>query len=164
MRLAAVTLALAGTLAGTLAACTPVVNQRGYLPDPQLENSIKPGTDTKTTIQQHLGDPSTSATFGNENWYYISSLEKQIAFFSPRVESRSILDITFDKEGKVTNVRHFSLKDGHVIAFESRETPTRGRELTLLQQLFNITPGTPVGQTQDQNPGGSSGGGGGGMP
>jgi outer membrane protein assembly factor BamE (lipoprotein component of BamABCDE complex) len=159
MRLAVPPLAvLTLAVAGALVACTPVVNQRGYLP--AMERAIKTGTDTKTTIQQHLGDPSTMATFGGDSWYYISSVEKQIAFFTPRVESRTILAIYFDKEGKVTNVKRFTKKDGHLIAFESRETPTRGRELTFLQQLLNITPGTPVGQSQEQNPGGGQGGGG----
>lgn len=155
MRLAVLTLAVAGTLV----ACTPVINQRGYLPDPVAERAIKTGTDTKTSVQQRLGDPSTTATFGGDGWYYISTLEKQIAFFNPRIESRTVLAVYFDKEGKVTSVKHFGLKDGHVVAFESRETPTRGRELTFLQQLLNITPGTPIGQSQEQNPGGGSGGG-----
>ena len=160
MRLAVSPLAvLTLAIAVALVACTPVVNQRGYLPDPALEGSIKTGTDTKTSVQKHLGDPSTTATFGGESWYYISTLEKQIAFFKPRIESRTILAVYFDKEGKVSGIKHYGLKDGHVVAFEGRETPTRGRELTFLQQLLNITPGTPVGQSQEQNPGGSSGGG-----
>ena len=41
-------------------------------------------------------------------------------------------------------MRHYGLKDGHVIAFETRETPARGRELTFLQQLLNATPGQPA--------------------
>jgi outer membrane protein assembly factor BamE (lipoprotein component of BamABCDE complex) len=155
MKHAVLTLALAGTLA----ACTPVINQRGYLADPAVENAIKVGADTKTTVQQHLGDPSTTATFGNAAWYYISSVEKQIAFFKPIIEKRTILAIYFDKDGKVTGVRHFGLQDGPVVAFETRTTPTRGRELTFLQQLLNITPGTPIGQ-QEKNPGAGPGGGG----
>jgi outer membrane protein assembly factor BamE (lipoprotein component of BamABCDE complex) len=149
MRLPA--LALATTL---LLGCTPVVNQRGFLPDPAGEASIKIGTDTKTSVEARLGDPSTEATFGGDSWYYISSLEKQIAFFDPRVERRSILAIHFDKDGKVSDIRHYGLKDGHVVAFETGETPSRGREITFLQQLFNATPGVPIGTgTQQQNPG-----------
>lgn len=135
-----------------LLGCTPVVNQRGYLPDPIGEASIKAGVDTKTTVQDRLGDPSTQATFGGGAWYYISSIEKQISFFDPRVENRSILAIHFDKDGKVENLRHYGLKDGHVIAFETRETPAKGRELTFLQQLLNATPGVPIG-TQNGGPG-----------
>lgn len=143
-------------LAASLAAagCTPVVNQRGYLPDPVGEASIKIGTDTKTTVQDRLGDPSTEATFGSDAWYYISSVEKQVAFFDPLVVSRSIMAIHFDKDGKVTDIRHYGLRDGHLVAFETRETPAKGREITFLQQLLNATPGVPIGTPSDQNPGG----------
>lgn len=150
-------LCIAGVL---LIGCTPVVSQRGYLQDLDNEASIDPSSDTKTSIQKRLGYPSTEATFGSDAWYYISSIEKQIAFFQPTVESRAILAIYFDKDGKVTDLKHFTLQDGHVVAFETRVTPTRGRELTFLQQLFNATPGVPLGQNQQQNPGGGGPGGG----
>jgi outer membrane protein assembly factor BamE (lipoprotein component of BamABCDE complex) len=159
MRLAVLSAAACVFLMG----CTPVIDQRGYLPDPDLESKIAAGTDTKTSIQQRLGYPSTQATFGNtgpgnDAWYYISSIEKQVAFFNPTIQSRSILAVYFDKDGKVTDLKHYSLKDGHVVAFETRTTPAKGRELTFLQQLFNASPGVPLGQTgQDQNPGGGQG-------
>jgi len=133
-----------------------VINQRGYLPNPVGEASIKPGTDTKTTIQQRLGDPSTQATFGGDAWYYITSQQRTIAFFDPKTTTRSILAVHFDKDGRVTDLKHYGLQDGHVVAFESRETPARGRELTFLQQLFNATPGVPIGAGPgqgQQNPG-----------
>jgi outer membrane protein assembly factor BamE (lipoprotein component of BamABCDE complex) len=142
-----------------VAGCVPVINQRGYLPDPTGEASIKAGADTETTVQARLGDPSTKATFGNESWYYISSVEKTLAFFDPKTTTRSIFAIRFDKDGKVVDTRHYSLKDGHIVAFESRTTPARGRELTFLQQLFNATPGVPIGsvspsgQVPGQGPG-----------
>ena len=147
---------------GLLGACTPVVNARGYLPDPDAEKKIAVGKDTKTTIQQNLGYPSTEATFtqAGDAWYYITSGEKQIAFFPPIVKSRAILAAYFDKDGKVTDLKHYSLHDGHIVAFETRETPAKGRELTFLQQLFNATPGVPLGNnggTNNPNPGGGNG-------
>ena len=155
-------LALAAAL---LLGCTPVVNQRGYLPDPIGEASIKIGTDTKTTIQQRLGDPSTQATFNSDAWYYISSVERQIAFFDSTTTTRGILAIHFDKDGKVTDIHHYGLRDGHIVAFESRVTPARGRELTFLQQLFNATPGVPIGSAGTGGQGGpTSGPPGGGYP
>ena len=68
-----------------LIACAPVIDQRGYLPDPQLEAGIKTGADTKTSVQDKLGNafhhchPSAAIS-----WYYISSTEKQGFLFSPR--------------------------------------------------------------------------------
>jgi outer membrane protein assembly factor BamE (lipoprotein component of BamABCDE complex) len=140
-----------------LVACAPVISQRGYLPDPENEKAIKAATDTKTSVQSRLGYASTTATFGNDSWYYISATEKQVAFFTPTVLRRTILAVYFDKANKVTAVRHFGLQDGHVISFEKRETPARGRELTFLQQLLNATPGTSATQIQETNPGNGGG-------
>jgi outer membrane protein assembly factor BamE (lipoprotein component of BamABCDE complex) len=138
-------------------ACAPVISSRGYMPDPETENALKPGTDTKTTVQSKLGYASTTATFGNDSWYYISATEKQVAFFTPTILKRNILAIYFDKDNKITSIRHYGLNDGHVISFEKRETPARGRELTFLQQLLNATPGTSATQIQQTNPGNGGG-------
>ena len=150
-----------------LIACTPSIDQRGYLSDPVIERGLKVGTDTKTSVQTQLGFASMTATFGSDTWYYVSSLEKQVAFFAPTVLNRTILAVSFDKDGKVTAIRHYTLKDGHVISFETNETPARGRELTFLQQLLNAQPGaqaTPMDQKNPGGGGGPTGGGGGGLP
>src|ERR1700742_3650996 len=110
-----------------LIACTPVINQRGYLEDKDIEAGIKAGNDTKTSVQEKLGYASTTATFSGDAWYYISQTEKQVAFFTPTVQQRSILAIYFDKDGKVTTMRHYTLAQGHLISLEDRTTPARGR-------------------------------------
>jgi len=140
-----------------LVACAPVISQRGYLPDPENEKAIKAATDTKTSVQSRLGYASTTATFGNDSWYYISATEKQVAFFTPTVLKRQILAVYFDKQNKVTGVRRYGLEHGNVISFEKRETPARGRELTFLQQLLNATPGTSATQIRETNPGNGGG-------
>ena len=38
--------------------------------------------------------------------------------------------------GKVAAVRTLSLADGREVAMERRETPTRGRQLTIIEQLL----------------------------
>src|SRR5882757_4681261 len=149
--------AAVGTAIALLIACAPVISQRGYLPDPSNEGAIKTGADTKTTVQSRLGYASTTATFGNDNWYYISSTEKQVAFFTPTVLKRQVLAVTFDKENKVTGVRHYGLRDGHLISFETRETPARGRETTFLQELLKATPGSSATNIQETNPGNGGG-------
>ena len=142
-----------------MAGCSPVINNRGYQEDLDAEAGVAVGSDTKTTIEKKLGDPSVQAAWGSEAWYYVSTTEKQVAFFTPTIESRHVLAVYFDKDGKVVDMKHYGLEDGHVVAFEARTTPTRGRELTFLQQLFNATPGVPGGynQEQEQNPGGGGG-------
>jgi len=145
------------TAIALLVACAPVISQRGYLPDPDSEAAIKTGADTKTSVQSRLGYASTTATFGNDSWYYISATDKQVAFFTPTVLKRQILAVYFDKNNKVTDVRHYTLRDGHVITFEARETPARGRETTFLQELLKATPGSSATNIQETNPGNGGG-------
>jgi outer membrane protein assembly factor BamE (lipoprotein component of BamABCDE complex) len=149
--------AICGAAIGLLIACAPVISQRGYLPDPTIEGAIKTGNDTKTSVQSRLGYASTTATFGNDSWYYISSTEKQVAFFAPTVLKRQILAVYFDRNNKVTSVRHYGLQDGHVIAFENKETPARGRETTFLQELLKASPGSSATNIQETNPGNGGG-------
>jgi len=140
-----------------LAGCAPVENQRGYVPDMVAMQSIRVGMDTKDTVSKKLGDPSTAATFGGDVWYYISSHVQQSAFFAPRATDRNILAVEFTKDGKVADMHKYTLADGRVVDFVSRETPTRGRELTLIQQIFNAVPGQ-IGQSAptDVTPGGGA--------
>jgi len=153
MKFAAIVLAAAALLI----ACAPVITERGYVPDADAEHSIQPGKDSKTTVQERLGYASTTATFGNDSWYYISATEKQVAFFKPVVLKRQITAVYFDKDAKVIDVRHYGLYDGHVIAFETRETPARGRETTFLQELLKATPGSNATNIQETNPGNGGG-------
>ena len=144
---------LTGTFA--LAACAPVESQRGYVPDQDAISSIQVGVDTKDMVSKKLGDPSTAATFGGDTWYYISAHVEQNAFFAPRATERNILAVEFAGDGKVTDVHKYTLADGRVVDFQTRETPSRGRTLTLLQQFFNAVPGN-IGRpgASQQTPGG----------
>src|SRR4029079_13920894 len=113
-----------GTFA--LAACAPVESQRGYVPDQDAIASIQVGSDTKDMVSKKLGDPSTAATFGGDTWYYISAHVQQTAFFAPYATDSQVGAVELSKEGKVTDVHKFTLADGRVVDFVTRETPTRG--------------------------------------
>ena len=137
--------------AAAVAACAPVENQRGYVPDQEAVASVQVGMDTKDTVTKKLGDPSTAATFGNDVWYYVSAHVEQNAFFAPRATDRNVLAVEFAKDGKVADVHKYTLADGRVVDFFSRETPTRGREMTLIQSIFNAVPGQ-IGQSAPTTP------------
>jgi outer membrane protein assembly factor BamE (lipoprotein component of BamABCDE complex) len=129
--LAAVAAALLAT-----AACAPIRNVRGYIPDAEKVASVKVGEDTRDTVQDKLGTPSSSAAFGDPIWYYISSEDERYAFFNADTTMRQILAVQFNDSGKVAEIRKYGLEDGKVVDLVSRETPTRGREMSLLQSLF----------------------------
>jgi outer membrane protein assembly factor BamE (lipoprotein component of BamABCDE complex) len=142
-----------------LAACAPIRQVSGYQAIDHQPKDMKVGMDTKSTVLDQLGSPSAQSTFDPNTWYYITQLTDEIGYHKPRVTRRVIVAISFDKESeKVTKVDTYSLKDGKVLAYNDRETPTRGRELSWIEQLLgNVGRGAmlPSDQTgPGQRPGG----------
>jgi len=128
----------AATLIGTaLVACSPIVDYRGYLPKGEDIQKIQSGM-SKTEVEAILGSPSTTATINTsgDSYYYISSKVEQTAFFKPEVTDRQIFAIRFDRDDRVEKFAYYGLEDGVIIDFITRETPTRGKELGILEQLF----------------------------
>ncbi len=126
-------------MAASLGACTKIVERRGYIPDSQALSEIEIGVDTQTSVASTLGTPSTVAPFemaGQRAWYYISTTTERRAFLDPTPVERTILAVYFSEDQKVADIRRYGLEDGRVVDFASRETPTTGKELTILGQLF----------------------------
>lgn len=146
------------SLAGVAVACSPVVDHRGYLPQGSELQKVQIGM-SKTEVQALLGSPSTTATvnFQGDSYYYISDTVEQAAFFRPTVVDRKVFAIRFDRSDRVESFANYGLEDGRLIDFNTRQTPTRGKELTILQQFFsNIGKFNPGAA----GPGGGLGGGG----
>ncbi len=54
--------------------------------------------------------------------------------------------IRFDQVDQVQSFAQYTLEDGQIVNVNSRTTPTKGREFTILQQLFgNIGAGSILG-------------------
>jgi outer membrane protein assembly factor BamE (lipoprotein component of BamABCDE complex) len=141
-----------------LAACAPIRDVRGYVPDEEKVATVSLGADTRDSVQEKLGTPSSTATFGDPTWYYISTEQERYAFFKPDVTKRQILAIQFADDGKVNDIRKYGIQDGQVIALVDRETPSRGKEMTFLQQLFGNMGAMPASAPgSNQGPGRTGG-------
>jgi len=150
-------LALAAGLA--LGACSPTVAYQGFQTIDQKPSDVKIGQDTRSTVLSKLGSPTATSTFDKDVWFYISQLRSQTSFYQPKTIHRDVVAIAFDHDTEqVKSVDTFTLQDGRVIAYNTHETPTRGREMTVLEQLIgsigagsvlppdqNITPGSHPG-------------------
>lgn len=123
-------------LAVTLTACAARLATRGNLPDPDLLAEITPGEHTRDEVAEILGSPSSTAVFDQETWYYISEQTETFAFFEPEIISRKVVIFTFDKKGVVTSVKSLKAEDGRFIEPVDRITPTAGKEITFIDQLF----------------------------
>jgi outer membrane protein assembly factor BamE (lipoprotein component of BamABCDE complex) len=145
-------LALAGAL--LLGACTPLTNYQGFQAVEANPKDVKVGVDDKNTVMDRLGSPSAVATFDPNTWYYISQISDQVAFKRPQVKRRDVVAINFSKsDDKVAEVRTYALKDGKVIPYNKHSTPTRGREMSMLEQLIGSIGNSNLTPQQDINPG-----------
>ena len=149
---AALGLALA---ASGLATCSPTVDKRGNLPEPDKLAEIRPGATTRDEVAKILGTPSSTAVFDNKTWYYISRRTQQVAFFNPDVVDQQVYIVNFDERGVVKAVDHRDLKDGREIEPAPGATPAPGRELTFLEQVIGN-----VGRFNKSGGGSTSSGGG----
>lgn len=125
-----------GAAAALLAACSPRIDTRGNLPDPETVLEVQPGVHDRNQVVNILGTPSTVATFEDDTWYYVSRRTEQVAFFKPEVVDQQVLVVKFDGDGLVSDMKVYGLEDGQVIEPVDRVTPTSGRDLTVLQQIF----------------------------
>lgn len=154
-------LAAIGAVAA-LSACAPIRATSGYQAIEHNPKDMKVGMDTKSTVLDQLGSPSAQSTFDPNIWYYISQNSAEVGYHKPHITKRAIVAITFDKESeKVTKIDTYSLKDGKVLAYNSRETPTRGREISAIEQLLGNVGRGQLAPMQDQGPGQLPGQGGG---
>jgi len=148
-------------------ACNPVLRTHGYIPTEEKPQAVNPESDTKATVLARLGNPSVKGTFDEElkddTWYYINSVRQNYAYLRPKIEERTITAINFDDDGKVIKVSEYGIEDGQYVNYSDRKTPTRGRELSVLEQIFGTIGRIPtdrIGGQQDV-PGGGGGPGGG---
>jgi outer membrane protein assembly factor BamE (lipoprotein component of BamABCDE complex) len=141
--------------AASLSACAPITSYSGFQAIESDPKDVKIGTDTKSTVRGRLGSPSATGTFDGNTWFYMNQMKSRVAFKRPEIVARNVVAITFNKDSEVvTGVNSYTLKDGKVIAFNGRETPTRGRELTILEQILgNVGRGSVLNNADDQVPG-----------
>jgi outer membrane protein assembly factor BamE (lipoprotein component of BamABCDE complex) len=118
------------------AACAPITSYNGFQAQDVKPEQIKVGDDSRSTVLTKLGSPSVQAAFDANIWFYVSQVSDKYSYYKPRVRQRQIVEIRFDKEEKVTLVKSYVLTDGYVVAYDKRETPTRGRELSVIEQIL----------------------------
>jgi outer membrane protein assembly factor BamE (lipoprotein component of BamABCDE complex) len=144
-------------LASVAAACAPVASNHGFVALDVKPAEVKVAEDTKSTVLERLGSPSAKSTFDDNTWYYMSQSVERVAFYKPKVTKRDVVAVSFDEAERVKAVNSYTLADGRIIALNGRETPTRGRELTILEQLLGNVgrmANTLGGNEEDRLPGG----------
>lgn len=137
------------------AACSPVREYHGFVAeDETAAPNVQVGVDTKQTLMQRLGTPSTQSVLETTTWYYVTSVQQRYAFYTPTTVERTVLAIKFDANDTVSEVNTYGLERGQVVAYNEDKTPTRGRELGIIEQIFgNVGQSSPLPRTTDSEGG-----------
>ena len=132
-----IALPLAAVLALSLAACGPIIRQHGYVPPEEDLNLITVGVDTRDTVADLVGRPSSSGVLTEGGYYYVSSTQRVFGPMQPRVIDREVVAISFDSAGVVSNVERFGLERGVVVPLSRRTTYSAATDPGFLRQIFS---------------------------
>jgi outer membrane protein assembly factor BamE (lipoprotein component of BamABCDE complex) len=127
---------IAACLALSLAACSPKIDNEGYISETPLKEQVTVGKTTRDQVKDTFGSPSSQSTFGDETWYYITDRKEGYAFLKPDIVQQNVTSITFDNAGIVTKIENYTKKDAEDITLVKRTTPTEGHTLGFFEQLL----------------------------
>lgn len=119
-----------------LTGCTPARNTHGNLVSDVRYNQVQPYATTRYELRQIWGPPTAVAPFtGGDTWYYIGQKSEVMGIFKEEITDRRVIRVDFDAAGTVTQIAELDPGAGQDIDPVGRQTPTAGKEFTILQQL-----------------------------
>jgi len=129
------TLVAVVVLAAT-AACTATYRNHGYVPPQEDLQNIVVGVDTRATVDDVIGPPSTSGLLSDGDYYYVRSRVKNFGARRPEVIERTVLAISFDEADVVRNIESFDLSDGRIVRLSRRVTDNSVEGNGFLRQML----------------------------
>lgn len=131
-----VRLGLATVLLAGVVGCAATFTNHGFAPtDAELENVIV-GVDTRASVEETIGRPSSTGVLTGSGWFYVSSKVKHFTYNKAEVIDRQLVAISFDKRDRVSNIERFTLEDGRVIALKRRVTSTGIKGISFIRQML----------------------------
>lgn len=117
-------------------ACTPTFRNHGYVPPEEDLAELAIGIDTRATVEDVVGSPTSGGVLEDGDYFYVRSRVRTFGARRPEVVDRQVLAISFDEEGVLQNIERFGLEDGRVVALSRRVTDNGVTNRTFLRQLL----------------------------
>ena len=119
--------------------CQPRITKHGNFFNKENIEYIKKSKLNKAEIIEILGTPSTTSTFSDNVWYYMSQVQSEKAYFKVKNISSKILKITFDKNKFVKKYSILTEKNSYDIVVSQEKTVSSFQsDNTLIQEFFSI--------------------------
>lgn len=120
----------------SLMACTALYRDHGYIPPEEDLSQIVVGVDTRDSVAELVGPPTSAGLLSDGGYYYIQSKFRHYGPMEPKEIERQVLAISFDANGVVSNIERFGLENGQVIVLSRRVTSDNVRDTTLIRQML----------------------------
>jgi len=125
-----------GTINVFLLSCSQNIQNHGHIPPSSELKMIEVGVDTKKSVEELIGRPSTTGVLQNKSWYYVGNTMQHYSWREVKEIKRVVVAIRFSQSGVVENIEQFSLTDGQDIKISSRITGKTVKDNTFLMQLL----------------------------
>ena len=120
-----------------LNACSGIKANNGYMPVQDSVDQLKVNKTSLSFAKSRLGEPAL--ILGNQEpiFIYSSQVSNSILFFEPKVISRDVLVLYFNKKKKLKKVEKFNLKDGKSFQMNKDTTDLSADQRSLIATLFS---------------------------
>ena len=118
-------------------ACTGIKSNNGYLPVRDSIDQLKVNVTSTSTAKSKLGEPALVLGKKEPIFIYSSQVTNRVLFFEPKVISRDVLVLYFNKKKKLIKLKRFSLKDGKSFDLNTDATDLNTEERSLIANLFS---------------------------
>ncbi len=129
-------LGVLGLCLAAIAACSPVYRNHGYVPRDEDLALVSVGVDTRDSVGNKVGRPSSSGVLSGAAWYYVGSRWKHVGLRAPQEIERQVVAVSFDDNDRVENVERFGLEKGQVVALSRRVTDSNIKGVGFIRQLL----------------------------
>ena len=117
--------------------CSGIKSNNGYMPVQDRVDQLKVNKTSLSFAKSTLGEPAL--ILGNQEpiFIYSSQVSNSILFFEPKVISRDVLVLYFNKKKKLKKVEKFNLKDGKSFQMNKDTTNLSADQRSLIATLFS---------------------------
>ena len=126
-------------LTSVLFSCTTNIKNHGYIPSKLDLETLVIGKDTKQSIANKIGLPTTAGLEGA--YYYVRSTFNAPGFKSAQLVNRKVVVLSFDQRNKLKNIETFNVDNGNFVRLDYRVTETGLDNKNILQQIIGSISG-----------------------
>ena len=118
-------------------ACTGIKSNNGYLPVRDSVDQLKVNVTSPSSAKSTLGEPALVLGKKEPIFIYSSQVTNRVLFFEPKVISRDVLVLYFNKKKRLRKLENFSLEDGKSFDLNTAATNLNTEERSLIANLFS---------------------------